>query len=137
MEKEIVGDVLLVEDSPAALNYNKRLLQKNNISNGIVTAFNGEEAINYILNVKEELFPKIILLDLNMPLLGGFGFLSKYEQLISAENRKNTLVVLLSTSILRGDLEKSKQFKDVPLFLTKPLTQEKLKELINHYNLNK
>ena len=135
MENGIGGSVLMVEDSEATVNYNNRLLKKKNFSDHIEIACNGEEAINYILKVTDDLFPKLILLDLNMPLLGGFGFLTKYEKLISEDRRKATLVVLLSTSILEQDMEKSKEFNDIPLFMTKPLNSEKLNDIVENYNL--
>lgn len=138
MSRELIGSVLLVEDSEATVNYNKRLLQKNKVSENIIVAYNGEEAIKQISNMNEDSFPELILLDLNMPKLGGFGFLTEYEQLFSEERRKNTLIVLLSTSILDSDVLKAKEFKAPPLFLTKPLTKEKLEMIAeSYYSINK
>lgn len=133
MDFKIKGEVLLIEDSPAAANFAKRLLQRNNISNSVSIKTNGEEGLEYILKMASESFPKLILLDLNMPILGGFGFLSKYEELVTQHQREKCLVVLLSTSIIESDLEKSKQFIDVPMFLTKPLNKDKLKVIVNTY----
>lgn len=129
-----IGSVLLIEDSAATLNYNKRLIERNNMSHNIVTTTNGEEALKYILEVETEQFPKLILLDLNMPLLGGFGFLAKYEEEVSEERRSGALVVFLSTSILESDVKRSQDFIDLPLFLTKPLTKEKLNIILEEYN---
>jgi len=135
MIKSLNGSVLLVEDSPATINYNKRLIKRNGISNDIETVFNGEEAINYLLKVENELFPRLILLDLNMPLLDGVGFLSKYNQLIPEDKRKDTMIVFLSTSKVEEDVERLKTLIKNPFFLTKPLTKEKLNQVIETYFL--
>ena len=128
-----IDSVLLVEDSEITINYNKRLIKRSGLSDNVKTALNGEDAIEYILNVKDDSVPKLILLDLNMPILGGFGFLTKYQELISEERRKDIVVVLLTTSIFDRDLIKSKEYAFVPLFLTKPLTYEKLKAIADEH----
>ena len=74
--------ILLVEDDMIDVMTVKRALKEIKIANAILVANNGEEALEMLkdINIK----PCIILLDLNMPKMGGLEFLSiikKNEQL--------------------------------------------------------
>ena len=54
---------------------------KNNISNPLLVANNGIEALEILRSTDNELYkPKIILLDLNMPRMGGIEFLKEMRQ---------------------------------------------------------
>ncbi len=69
--------------------------------------------------------PDIILLDLNMPELSGWQFLEQY-----AKFPITSKVAILSSTIDTNDVEKSKTFPLVFHFCHKPLTPEKLIEIL-------
>ncbi len=70
-------------------------------------------------------FPDLILLDINMPEMNGFGFLDEFEKLpASAIGR--TSVILLSSSLDFNDLEKSHKYKSVKKYVNKPLRSDEL-----------
>ena len=88
---------------------------------------NGEELISYIEQNPE---PKIdfIFLDLMMPLFNGFEFLVWFTQNVKDSNIK---IIVLTSSIDYRDEEKIRSFECVYQFFQKPLTPEKLSEILN------
>jgi len=86
--------ILLVEDDIVDQMTVKRALKDINVTNQLRITNNGEEALEYLSNEKNEL-PGIILLDLNMPRMNGIEFL----RIVKTDNRiKRIPVVVLTTS---------------------------------------
>ncbi|MFT3738755.1 MAG: response regulator [Breznakibacter sp.] len=96
---------------------------------------NGHEAINFLESAQNdpEKLPDVILLDLFMPVLDGWGFLEKYMSLKSKLS-KNTAIYVLSSSIDPDDINKAKSNSDVSDYIIKPITKDKflrsIKELV-------
>jgi CheY-like chemotaxis protein len=92
----------------------------------------GTEALEYLRQLKKQghAAPDIIFLDINMPLMNGFQFLSSLNE---EENSflKNTRVVMLSSTIDPRDIEKAKSFPQISDFITKPLSVEYLNDLLS------
>ena len=96
MENELI---LLVEDNPDDVALTLRALKKNNISNKIVVASDGVEALDYLFGTgayagHDIVMPQLILLDLKLPRLDGFEVLKK----IRADPRTSFLSVVILTS---------------------------------------
>ena len=77
------SNILLVDDDEIYLFVTKKLL--NSLSDDlIVNSFtDGEQALEYVhLCLSENVnLPEIILLDINMPYLDGWGFLSEFKKI--------------------------------------------------------
>jgi CheY-like chemotaxis protein len=75
--------------------------------------------------------PQLILLDINMPIMTGWEFLDQYHNLgLSSEETK---IVMISSSIYKEDKNKAKEYPAVVDYIDKPLTVEKLQELVEDY----
>src|SRR3972149_3707213 len=86
--------ILLVEDDTVDQLTVKRALRDINITNPLKITNNGEEALEYLRNEKNEI-PGIILLDLNMPKMNGVEFL----KIAKNDSRiKRIPVIVLTTS---------------------------------------
>lgn len=124
--------ILCVDDDPITLMLCKKVITKALFSNEIITALNGEEALNYFdtierTNPDSELKkqPRLIFLDLNMPVMGGWEFLDRFNSADYSEF--NTIkVIILSSTIDPEDLERAKKYPMVIDFLSKPITVEML-----------
>lgn len=122
--------VLCVDDDPITLMLCKKVIMKSNFSKKIYSAINGEDALKFfddLINkqdseIKE--FPQLIFLDLNMPVMNGWEFLSIFSKNQYLENFSKTKVVVLSSTIDPNDIEKSKEYPMVVEFLSKPITTE-------------
>ena len=92
--------ILLVEDNPDDEKLTLRALQKNKISNEVVVARDGVEALDYLLgsephagnNLKP--LPQVVLLDLKLPKLDGLEVLRR----LRAHERTKLLPVVILTS---------------------------------------
>lgn len=93
--------ILLVEDNPDDVKLTLRALKKSNILNKVVVASDGVKALDWLFGTGEYAdrdtsnTPQVILLDLNMPRLGGIEVLQRMR----ADKRTKLLpVVVLTTS---------------------------------------
>ncbi len=130
-----INTILLVDDDDAVNFYNKRLLLKSELGVSLVPLYNGAEAIRKIITLNNSLSNKdlvLVFLDLNMPILDGWGFLEEFKKIHYALNFSVEIYVL-SSSINPSDIEKSKQNILVKDYISKPLTNEKLIELKQLY----
>lgn len=123
--------ILCVDDDPITLMLCKKVITKASFSNAIITAKNGEEALEYfnsILNKEEDKLPQLIFLDLNMPVMDGWEFLDNFST--DKYSKVNTTkIVVLSSTIDPEDLQKSKNYPMVIDFLSKPITTNMLNYL--------
>ena len=75
--------ILLVEDNPDDEEFTLRALHRAHVSNEIVVARDGSEAINYLFGIHEHVgrdlssMPAVVLLDLKLPKLNGIDVLRR------------------------------------------------------------
>jgi two-component system response regulator len=92
--------ILLVEDNPDDEALTLRALKKNNISNEVVVAHDGAEALDYLFGTgahsgrDSSVLPQIVLLDLKLPKVDGLGVLRR----IRGDARTKLLPVVILTS---------------------------------------
>jgi two-component system response regulator len=84
--------ILLVEDNPDDEQLTLRSLRKAKITNSVLIARNGEEALTLLFELKP--LPTVVLLDLKLPKLDGFEVLRQ----IRANPTTKTLPVVILTS---------------------------------------
>ena len=137
--KTKLNSVLLIDDDDASNFINKHVLKKSNITDNIVTVLNGREAIEYLTNkgkyeANGAIFPNpaLIFLDINMPVMDGWQFLTAYENLTIHQKGK-IVIVMLTTSFNPDDKKKAENIKDVSGFKNKPLTKEIIDEIIKDH----
>lgn len=123
--------ILLVEDNADDEALALRALKKNNITNKVVVAHDGEEALNYLFRTgvwagQFAPLPQVILLDLNLPILGGLEVLRR----LRADPRTRLLpVVILTTS--DEELDRAKSYSlGANSFIRKPVEFEHFMEAV-------
>ncbi|WP_138480327.1 response regulator [Dyadobacter bucti] len=123
--------ILLVEDDEVDIMNVKRAFKKNNISNQLVVAHNGIEALEILRSdVPDKPNPKIILLDLNMPRMGGIEFLKEIRQ---DPELSSLFVFVMTTSNEDGD--KIDAFNlNVAGYILKPLSMDRFIAAVSTLN---
>jgi CheY-like chemotaxis protein len=128
-------NILLVEDDEVDIMNVKRAFKKNNINNPLFIARNGLEAFDALKGSNPELIvpaPRIILLDINMPKMGGIEFLS---QIRKNSDLRSTTVFVMTTSNEESDKIAAYDL-NVAGYILKPLSFEGFTSavaILNHY----
>jgi len=108
----------------------KRALKEINVTNRLIVASDGEEALSYLMDEMNKR-PGIILLDLNMPRMSGIEFL------VAAKKNgvlKSIPVVVLTTS--REEQDKVDSFGlGVAGYMVKPVSYAQFVEVMKTINL--
>lgn len=130
----MLNQILYVEDDETSQMLCRRIIQKNAFAKNVHPLLNGREALNYYNWLKGSLpkdnflYPSLIFLDLNMPVMGGWEFLDEFEKQFSSVFR-DTKIVILSSSLEPDEKEKARTYSRVIDFISKPLTVDKLEDL--------
>ena len=125
-------EILLVEDNPADEELAIHALRANNLANNIQVVRDGAEALEFIFatdryadrNVNHS--PRVILLDLKLPLVDGLEVLRR----IKADERTRQIpVVVLTSSREERDVVESYRL-GVNSYITKPVDFEQFTESV-------
>jgi len=134
-----ISSILLVDDNASLNMVNIRYIERLEVAQQVAEVRNGQDAIDFLLkqnkyaNGNPTFFPDVIILDLNMPIMDGFEFLEKYNDIVS-DFQQSRIIVLSSTS-RQDEKEKALGFEAVEDYWVKPITKEQwltLKDQINH-----
>ena len=124
--------ILLVDDDQTTNFLNRSLLQRLAVTDHILVAHDGQEALTLLEQQCQPLAaqcPRLILLDVNMPGMNGIQFLEAYQQ-SSLSEQKAIVIVMLTTSLHPRDVQRVEQLHAVSGFVSKPLTAEKLQHIL-------
>jgi CheY-like chemotaxis protein len=103
-------EILLVEDNPSDLEVALRALKEHNLCNKVQIARDGEEALDFIFcqgpyaGRRLDELPRVILLDLKLPLIDGMEVL---RQIRGDARTRNVPVVVLTSSTEERDVVES------------------------------
>lgn len=103
-----VIDILLIEDNAGDAELALRALRKHNLANHVIHLKNGADALDFLFaNGKfaerdPQQLPRIIMLDLNMPKVGGLEVLKRVK---SDPVTKSIPVVILTSSAEHPDID--------------------------------
>ncbi len=127
--------ILLIDDD-AATNYINSLVIKNTgIDVSIEIMQTAMSALDFLTcagnysHLDKAPAPGLILLDINMPVMSGWDFMTEYEKL-SAEQKAKFVVVMLSSSLNHDDVERAEANEHIAAFLHKPLEEQAILELV-------
>jgi CheY-like chemotaxis protein len=119
--------VLLIDDNDIDNFINERMITTSGFAKIVIVKNSAQGALDYLKFVSEkgEKLPKVIFLDLNMPVMDGFAFLEQYEN-FSDDLKKYCKVIVLSSSISPEDINRASTNPYVVRFVNKPLSEKYL-----------
>lgn len=115
--------IMLIDDDSLTNKLHHMIITKHNKNKRVVQFGSSIRALDYL----KENRPDLILLDLNMPEIDGWMFLKLLE-----EQKPGVDVVIISSTIDPAERARAQSYKSVKDFLTKPLTYEKIKHLVDN-----
>lgn len=123
--------ILLVDDDTIFRKIVKMQIERHSLAERIWDCPNGMAAINFLEETLKEggKVPDVILLDLNMPVMDGWGFLERYEAVASTLEKPIDLYVL-SSSINPTDIERAESNRLVRAYLTKPISNPEIARIL-------
>jgi CheY-like chemotaxis protein len=123
--------IILIDDDEIFVFLTKKAIEVTNTFDVLNVFKNGLEAINFLkeyINKPDDL-PEVILLDINMPIMDGWQFLDEYKS-IKPKLLRKIIIYIVSSSISPLDLARAKKISDVSDYIIKPITKEKLIDLV-------
>ena len=122
-------NLLVIDDDDINIFIIKKIVDKTGFDIAMTSKSNGQQAVDYLQAAitNQTAFPDLILIDINMPVMNGWEFVEAYTTL---NVTKDVDLYILSSSVYENDIEKTKSYPSVKGFISKPLSIERLKELI-------
>ncbi|MFT6698851.1 MAG: CheY-like chemotaxis protein [Porticoccaceae bacterium] len=113
-----------------------RIINNNNLAEGIITFSDGEKAIHYLTDNKStsENIPDVIFLDVNMPIMDGWQFIDAYAS-IKTEIKKKVVIFMLSSSVNPIDIERASKINEISDYIIKPMKLEELKRIFDNLEI--
>ena len=131
-----VNNIWIVDDDDIYTRLLKKSIAKLNLASTVNSFENGKVALE---SLHEQLdsngsVPDVILLDVNMPVVDGWGFIEEYSE-ISTTALSNTDVYFVSSSIASEDRQKAVKYKEVKDYIVKPIDAITLVKIIDAHRL--
>mgnify|MGYP000019362405 CR=1 FL=1 len=131
----MINNITLIDDNKIDLFVNQKIIEK--YDSGLKTRMftSAVSAINYLkildLNINSDSLtkPDLIFLDINMPQMDGFQFFNELRK-FDLQDIKPIHIYMLSSSLSLEDINKAKSESLCSGYITKPLTVEKLKTIL-------
>lgn len=127
--------ILAIEDDEVDLMSLKRALREIRLANPIEHAVDGVEGWSFLFDENDkprESYPDIVLLDLNMPRMGGHAFLTKLHEV---DERPNCKIFVMTTSDSDQDILDAHKF-GIEGYLLKSDLVGSLREALEDLDLN-
>ena len=122
-------EILMIEDNPGDVRLTREVLRDASIPNKLNSVKDGEEAMNYLYlrgQFSGATRPDLILLDLNLPRMGGLEILQKIK---ADKSLRSIPVVILTSSQAEQDIIAGyESFANA--YITKPVSLDQFSRII-------
>lgn len=119
--------IWVIDDDPIYQIIMKKIIVKSDIFSSNFSFSDGKEAIDSLKKIilKNETFPDIILLDIEMPILDGWGFMEEFA-LLNPQINTEIKIYISSSSIAIEDKERAQNNSGILGYMSKPVTLDNL-----------
>lgn len=124
--------VCIIDDDDIHQYTTSRIVNSTQLAQKVLLFSDGEYALDYFgENINDiDKIPDVIFLDLAMPVMDGWQFLTEFIKLKPKAGKSITLY-LMSSSINPTDLRRAKLISAVSDFIVKPFTKERCAGILN------
>ena len=134
----MIKKVLSIDDDKITQMIIRLNLKNSWLCEELIEVNNGKEALALIAqieSIKNGLaeVPEVILLDLNMPIMGGWEFFDNFKMNYPRLINK-IKIFILSSSISLEDKERAEREEHITAFIVKPLNKLNLSIIENSFN---
>lgn len=123
--------VLLIDDDQVYLFAATKTIEATGLAGNVEVCTNGLDALEYLKKIIGTLdkLPDVIFIDINMPVMDGWEFLEEYKTL-SKDIPHPIKIYILSSSVDKNDIMRSKEYNSVIDYVVKPVYKEKFSEIL-------
>jgi CheY-like chemotaxis protein len=138
----MLNKLFIIDDDYVTVKICEMLVTNTKFAKELISFNDGSEAIDYFSKYFErkkkgevlEALPDFILLDLNMPVMDGWGFLENYIRKY-ADRLPDIKIAILSSSVNPEDFIRSQEYPIVVDFIHKPLIADFVEEMKSYDTL--
>ncbi|MDR6263703.1 response regulator [Roseobacter sp. N2S] len=126
-ETPAITNLMVVDDNKVDQMIYRRIIKRSGLVGTVYQFLSAEEALKH-LRRKDRSSVDAILLDINMPRMDGFEFLSAATDEMG-DSFTAMVVIMLTTSLDPSDEHRASQYSVVKEYLNKPLVVQHLYEI--------
>ena len=117
--------ILLIDDDSISNFITEKLILREDFARQVTSFLSGDAALAYLQEQQQQQLPApdIIFLDLNMPEMDGWEFMSEFKKL-PLEFTSHSRVFMLSSAVDSKDIVQARNMEEIEDFISKPLTKE-------------
>ena len=130
--------VLLIDDDKITNFFNLRMVSSHDKFTDVSSVQSGKNALIYLCDARDgkRAIPDLIFLDINMPAMNGWEFLTAFNKL-DQQFTSQIKIIILSTSSDPDEVRKSLKNYNAEDFISKPLSLPILTNVFeNHFSLS-
>ncbi|MBG9376090.1 response regulator [Panacibacter sp. DH6] len=123
--------VLLIDDDQVYLFAATKTIEATGMASSVEVCTNGLDALEYLNRIigSGGKLPDVIFIDINMPVMDGWEFLEEYKS-VSVKIPGSIKIYILSSSVDKNDIMRSKEYQSVVDYVVKPVYKEKFSEIL-------
>ena len=127
----MLKQVLVIDDDPVNNTIVQKLAEFSSLAEEVLTFVSAVDGLDFIQQAidQKRTPPEAIFLDINMPIVNGWGFLESFQAMNIDQYLDQVSIYMLTSSSEQSDINKAKQYKSVTDYIVKPISVQKLREI--------
>jgi CheY-like chemotaxis protein len=140
MSKFKISEIFFIDDDAIVRLVGRKILNSIEFDKAFSPFENGKKAIEEIHqriaqnHFQPTLEPVLVLLDINMPVMDGWGFLDAFS-LLDEEIKTHFKISIITSSIDSSDRDKAFSYPEVLDYISKPLSGKHVTDFLTRHQL--
>ena len=125
---------MLLDDNELDNFINQKTIEAIHFAKKIYVNTSSRSALEFLMNINNtyidsvSIFPEVLFIDINMPMIDGFQFIDNLKTTFP-EKFNSLKIVVLTSSVAKDDKDRAMKISKDLIFLNKPLNQEALNQI--------